>query len=574
MSMKKLIYLLLAMPLFIASCNNDDIAVNEETVEVSFIAKVPQSMGSRAASTLSVDRVYCAIFEDGEEISSLREVISIEDGKDIVFSPRLIKGRTYDVVFWAAKEGFYNVENMTSISPNSKADVDGGSFDAFTAHTTVSVNNTQTNPITLKRPFAQMNIGVTEEDWNGVASPTTFNQKPTHITVSFRGKDTFDALAGTVIGEDKTITYDLRLSGNDFTCADIIYKNIAQCFILSDVQKENFDITFTLYDQNNKVIRDNVVIYNVPLQTNYKTNIVGGLLTGTVTYEISFEEGFDGEYFVVKSAEELNAAIKKTSGNFILANDITPTQTIDIKAGVDIHLDLNGKTITIDTETLITNSNGYQYAFIIREGGSLIIDGDGKVEASTPKPILFYPAGDLVIENGTFIRNIPEGYTGETNSMFVGTKPTGGWHSSGVTINGGYFDSGYYDKNAADIEAILAGTKELEETDDDIIKRGAAGDKNKVRVALKNNCTKMFNKSNNYFKIYGGTFVGANPAWGDEGCMLPTTPYYLRPWSYYQGALLDGQEFHEDVIVLPEGYEITRGKTEKGITTYTVTYNK
>lgn len=566
MGMKKLIYLLLAMPLFIASCNNDGIAVNEETVEVSFIAKVPQSMGSRAASTLSVDRVYCAIFEDGEEISSLREVISIEDGKDIVFSPRLIKGRTYDVVFWAAKEGFYNVENMTSISPNSKADVDGGSFDAFTAHTTVSVNNTQTNPITLKRPFAQMNIGVTEEDWNGVASPTTFNQKPTHITVSFRGKDTFDALAGTVIGEDKTITYDLRVSGNDFTCADIIYKNIAQCFILPDVQKENFDITFTLYDQNNKVIRDNVVIYNVPLQTNYKTNIVGGLLTGTVTYEISFEEGFNAteDIIAVLDSEDLLQVLTQEGGKVMLMSDITVDDRIDIPAGTDVYLDMNGKKI----------SSSADYVFFVRDSASLTITGNGIIETETPAPVLFYPAGDLVIENGTFVRNIPEGYAGNVSSMFVGTKPAGGWHSSGVTINGGYFDSGYYNKNAADIEEILADTKELEETDDDIKKRGAAGDNNKVRVALKNNCMIMFNKSNNYFKIYGGTFVGANPAWGDEGCMLPTIPYYLRPWSYYQGALLDGQEFHEDGIVLPEGYEITRGKTEKSITTYTVTYNK
>lgn len=85
----------------------------------------------------------------------------------------------------------------------------------------------------------------------------------------------------------------------------------------------------------------------------------------------------------------------------------------------------------------------------------------------------------------------------------------------------------------------------------------------------------MFNKSSNYFRVYGGTFVGANPAWGDEGCMLPTGPKnYLRPWSYYQGALLDGQEFNENGIVLPEGFTITKGTHEDGRPTYTVTYNK
>lgn len=95
-----------------------------------------------------------------------------------------------------------------------------------------------------------------------------------------------------------------------------------------------------------------------------------------------------------------------------------------------------------------------------------------------------------------------------------------------------------------------------------------------TRVALKNNCMRAFNRSNNDFKVYGGTFVGANPAWGDEGCMLPTTPYYLRPWSYYQGAFLDGQTFNEDGIVLPDGYTITKGVHEDGRPTYTVTYNK
>ena len=108
----------------------------------------------------------------------------------------------------------------------------------------------------------------------------------------------------------------------------------------------------------------------------------------------------------------------------------------------------------------------------------------------------------------------------------------------------------------------------------DIAKRGQSGDPNTTRSRIKVLISKTFNKSNNYFKVYGGTFVGANPAWGDEGCMLPTKPYYLRPWSYYQGAFLEGQTFNENGIVLPEGYEITKGTHEDGRPTYTVTYNK
>jgi len=69
-------------------------------------------------------------------------------------------------------------------------------------------------------------------------------------------------------------------------------------------------------------------------------------------------------------------------------------------------------------------------------------------------------------------------------------------------------------------------------------------------------------------------FVGANPAWGDEGCALPIMPDYLRPWSYYQGTFLEGQQRYDDRIELPAGYTITEGKTADGIPTYTVNYTK
>ncbi len=303
----------------------------------------------------------------------------------------------------------------------------------------------------------------------------------------------------------------------------------------------------------------------------YKSRNVEGSMTDYEVYDttILVEQANLNEILA-----NLNKPTTETEVLLKLSEDLIPEKTIDVPAGKNVHLDLNGQTITIDPETLTPNGNGSHYAFIIREGGSLTIDGNGTVEATTPAPFIFYPAGDLVIESGTFVRNIPEGYEGSAGSMFVGTKPTGGWGSAGVTINGGYFDSGYYDSYAADVEELLADTKVLEETADDIKKRGQAGDANKVRKALKENCSKLFNKSNNYFRVYGGTFVGANPAWGDEGCMLPTTPQYLRPWSYYQGAFLVGQTFHEDGIVLPEGYEITKSNHEDGRPIYTVTYNK
>ena len=187
----------------------------------------------------------------------------------------------------------------------------------------------------------------------------------------------------------------------------------------------------------------------------------------------------------------------------------------------------------------------------------------------SPTMAIFCPYGELVIENGTFIRDEVTTVTKDTTGLFMGAKQI----TSKVTINGGYFDAGYYNVNAADIEAILAGTAEFKETD--TANRGKSADKDAVRTALKENASVVLNHSGyGTFKVYGGTFVGMNPAWGDEGCMLPTTPNYLRPYSYYQGAFLDGQIFNENGIVLPEGYTITMVVNEARVPVYTVTYNK
>lgn len=292
--MKNLIYLLLVLPLLFISCSNDDITISEETVQVSFCAEIPQPMGTRASSTLSVDKVYCAVFENGDEISTLRQTIDIIEGEPIVFAPRLIKGRTYDIVFWASKADAYNVTNMKAITRATNSSTNETDFDAFTSHVNVFVNNSnQPTNIELTRPLAQLNLGVTQVDWDGVASESTFNMIPTNITISLTGKNAFNALTGLATGEDMSISYNLSVSGNGFTVDEKTYKNIAMCYVLPDAQKENFDITYSIYDQNNKAIRSDVTINSVPLQANYKTNIVGGLLTGIVTYNISLQTEYN-----------------------------------------------------------------------------------------------------------------------------------------------------------------------------------------------------------------------------------------------------------------------------------------
>ena len=288
--MKKLLMMLMALPMLMMSCN-DEMALSEETVEVCFEAEIPALIGTRASDGLAVNKLVCAVFEkNGPEIKGHRETINVTSASGITYSPRLVKGRTYKVVFWAMRDDKYNVTDMTRITRSGSANE--AEYDAFTATVETNVDNSTSVRVTLIRPLAQLNMGVTPEDWDGVASELTFNMIPSNITISLTGKDTFNALTGLATGEDKSISYNLPVSGSEFTVDEKIYKNIAMCYVLPDAQKENFDITYSIYDQNSKAIRSDVEINAVPLQANYKTNVVGGLLTGTVTYNVSIQQDF------------------------------------------------------------------------------------------------------------------------------------------------------------------------------------------------------------------------------------------------------------------------------------------
>ncbi len=354
-----------------------------------------------------------------------------------------------------------------------------------------------------------------------------------------------------------------RHIGGVLPAGDYTYNSLGQIYLKNEATNEDCEAL----DGNDNGTYDILVLSQAVQAEGFasaETALDAAFGDITTTNHPWVDGVFVPDHFV-SNLDELKEAFAE-GGNIKLTDDIKFEKIVAIEPDKEVYLDLNGKTITVDQGT---NSNTLIY---VKDGAKLIVDGNGTIDLEGVSTMaIFAPYGELVIENGTFIRDEVTSVTNKTTGLFMGCKST----ASNVTINGGYFDSGYYDENAADIEAILAGTKEFTETSDDITKRGNSKDTNKVRVALKDNVSALLNHSGyGSFKIYGGTFVGANPAWGDEGCMLPTTPNYLRPWSYYQGALLDGQVFNAEGIEIPTGYTITESTTADGIPVYTVDYNK
>lgn len=372
------------------------------------------------------------------------------------------------------------------------------------------------------------------------------------IEVTDVQKNITDVLEYTITPNEKWSATPVAWAGNGESVVE--GTNVATSDVVLGAEKEHFFALSVHMDENaGNDYQDGSVTFDISI-----------LATQLASENDSFNNQYDAdaEYPVIYDHKVNDFAGLKAAfaegGNIILTENIAMDELLYVEQNANVYLDMNGKTMAAGNN--IDPESGFLW---IEEGSSLTIDGNGTFDLGTnPGLSLIIPKGEVIIENGTFIRKVPAGTDpGAVGAMFVGTK------TGKLVINGGYFDGGYYDANAE-----LAFNGGFTETATDIEKRGQAGDTNKVRVALKNNVIKNLNLTAENVTVYGGTFVGVNPAWGDEGCAMPITPNYLRPWSYYQGTFLEGQKTYDDRIEIPVNYSITESKTSDGRPVYTVTY--
>ncbi|MBE6729757.1 MAG: hypothetical protein E7568_05955 [Ruminococcaceae bacterium] len=344
-----------------------------------------------------------------------------------------------------------------------------------------------------------------------------------------------------------------RHVGGVLPAGDTSYPNLSQVYIKSVATNDDMD----KLDGNGNGTLD-ILVLSQAVQADGFANAETALDTafGDITTTNHPWVGGANVPVTVSSADELEDAFEN-GGTVILTDDITVPATLRVEPGVAVNLFLNGRTITVPDNS---TSSAFNALFYSENGSDISISGNGIVDLGENGMSLVVTRGNVTIENGTFTRKVTD-----PNSAYPLISDSKHADGKGTTvINGGYFDAGYYDVNA----------KTFGETTADEATRGMPGDKNRYRVAIKDNITGTLNLSKSTFKVYGGTFVGANPAWGDEGCAMPITPNYERPWSYYQGTFLDGQQVYDDRIEIPAGYTITEGTTTDGRPTYTVNYSK
>lgn len=358
--------------LFTASCSNEDVLTEQESSEalVSFTLEQP-GIQSRAFSdgTKATNLTY-AVYESGSTtplITSEDEVTFV--GKKATVNLRLAKGKTYDLVFWAdAPDAPYTFDAATqSISVNyAGATANDEKRDAFfAAETSLLVTGTVNKTITLKRPFAQLNIGASDY---AAAATVGFTTTQTKVVVnSIYSK--LNLLNGEVTGET-TATFDLAAvpaDGEVFPKSGVNVDYLSMNYFLVPVTSSLVTVDFTATNGSTNVDR---TYSNIPVQRNYRTNIYGNILTEAATFNVEISEGYngvageaqyvadgisvneDGSYNISSGAglSYASSNLFAQGGKFILTSDIDMsgvafTPAI-VRSSQTLEIDGNGKSIT------------------------------------------------------------------------------------------------------------------------------------------------------------------------------------------------------------------------------------
>lgn len=300
-------------------------------VNVSFSVDIPGTM-TKAENTALDDasgdfQLYVAAFNASD--GALLDVSRVGgsdypgpvtlNGKTSV-SLALSKGGSYKVVFFAEREGAYDVEfasgNKARFAYKAAPKANDGSLDAFFASVDVTPSTT-TYDVPLTRPFAQLNVLVpTDNVPDGLSSFSS--------SMSVKAPTAFDLYAGAATGDLATITFaDHAIAETPFGQYATTHKWIGMNYVL--VPADGL-VDVTSFKEAG--MSAPIAPGKVPVKMNGRTNLVGSLYTTgfNATFTVQVGPGFDSQSEEQVGGQEVEITVADNS-------TYTPQNPLVINAG-------------------------------------------------------------------------------------------------------------------------------------------------------------------------------------------------------------------------------------------------
>lgn len=400
-----------AMSVLALACAKEQVGpVDGEICEATFDVAVPGGISTKtiADGTTAKELWYQVFDKDGNVVAGLGKTKheSLLSDRQTSVSMQLVKDQTYNIVFWAQSEGqtCYKFDDLSQITVDyTAAKANEESRDAFLAVKNITVNGPINETVEMKRPFAQLNIGTADAAIAAKAGVVIKTSK-----VEMKGlPNVLNTINGTTDG-----AVDVTFADNAVPSTEVLsvngkeYTYLAMNYILAPAEgKEISDVKATFTAEGKDPV--SLSAFSVPFQRNYRTNIIGNILTNSADFNVivvpDFEDG-DKVYDLdnITSAGAL-AALFANGGSGKLTEDVDVETFINVPSGKTVTLDMNGHKIENTVDLWDINN-----AVVTIDGGNLIIKGSGLIKAKENDCYVFNVkgAGSLIIESGEFVGNV------------------------------------------------------------------------------------------------------------------------------------------------------------------------
>ena len=315
------------MALFATSCMQENLEPVAQESTVTFSVELPGVQTKAIGDGFNVNQLVYEVWktEKAEErdlkgqgkatrlYQKTAAMATIDGEQKTIISLNLVHDQNYTILFWAQNSEAVNeapayvTDDLTAVT-YAKTVTDGSYLsnnENMAAFYNVAflkaeeIEKPTTKRVELKRPFAQLNIGTknTAEEYTVTMthSKVTISNVPTIFDVAQNTPATPD------VSELKSFVFNYGGVPSDpatLKVNDTPYQYVAMNYIFAG--NENVTVEYAIdatlaakdTDAETKATVENTVV-NVPLKENYRTNIVGNLLTSTTQYEVVIDSSWD-----------------------------------------------------------------------------------------------------------------------------------------------------------------------------------------------------------------------------------------------------------------------------------------
>ena len=342
--MKRVLLSVLAVAgiLSAASCQRENLEPVQQSNTVTYTVQLADAVGTKALGD-DVKAVNELVYEvwrtQGTEITAFdaekdnllyhRTTTDVNDGV-ATLELEFVNDQNFIVLFWAQTEGngVYDATKLTEVKIASPDVANNPNAQAFVGRDFVrDCVSAKDGKVTLTRPVAQLNIGTTYASLDAFNPGGEADVTITGSSVEVTGLSTSYNVATLAAGEASKVAYkynyddSCRLPSEPLNVNGTDYKYVAMNYVGFPANDgSNVTVTYVINTSEGNIDNADAPIANVPVKANYRTNIIGNLITSKTDYTVTLDKTWEKPAEVVEmwDGETLKAPKTNAAGEYVI----------------------------------------------------------------------------------------------------------------------------------------------------------------------------------------------------------------------------------------------------------------